>query len=129
MSNAAPKKKILIIDDEKEMVQVETLRLEAYGYEVSVAYDGESGLARARSERPDLIILDIVLPKIGGYELCRMLKQDAACQRIPIILVSALDQKYDTDLGKKVGADDFFTKPFEPRILVDKIKELLRKAV
>lgn len=121
------KKRILIIDDEKEMSQVETLRLEAYGYAVSAAYDGESGLAKARAEKPDLILLDIMLPKISGYELCRLLKQDAACRDIPIILVSAIDQKYDTDLGKKVGASDFFTKPFEPDVLLAKIKELTKK--
>lgn len=121
------KRKILIIDDEKEMAQVETMRLEAHGYEVIVAYDGESGLASARSARPDLVVLDIMLPKIGGYELCRMLKQDPLCRHIPIVLVSAVDQKYDTDLGKKVGADDFFTKPFEPAVLLAKIKELTKK--
>ncbi len=121
------KKKILIIDDEKEMAQVETMRLEAYGYEVLVAYDGQTGLDRVRAEKPDLIILDIMLPTIDGYELCRMLKQDPECRRIPIILVSAVDQKFDTDLGKKVGADDFFTKPFEPDVLLAKIKELTKK--
>ena len=121
------KKRVLIIDDEKEMAQVETLRLEAYGYEVSVAYDGQNGLERARADKPDLIILDIMLPKIGGYELCRLLKQDPGCRHIPIILVSAVDQKYDTDLGKKVGASDFFTKPFEPSVLLAKVKELTKK--
>jgi DNA-binding response OmpR family regulator len=120
------KKKILIIDDEKEMVQVETMRLHAYGYDVVAAYDGESGLRQARVARPHLIILDIMLPKIGGYELCRMLKQDADCRNIPIILVSAVDQKFDTDLGKKVGADDYFTKPFDPASLLAKIKELTK---
>ena len=122
------KKKILIIDDEKEMVQLETLRLEAYGYDVAVAYDGEVGLAMARSQEPDLVILDIMLPKISGYELCRLLKKDPVCGRIPIVLVSAIDHKLDTDLGKKVGADGFFTKPFDPALLLAKIKELMKKS-
>ena len=122
------KKKILIIDDEKEMVQLETMRLESHGYDVVVAYEGEAGLALARSEKPDLIIVDIMLPKIDGYEVCRRLKIDSQCRSIPIILVSAVDQKYDTDLGKKIGADDYFTKPFEPTILLAKIRELARKS-
>ena len=121
------KKKILIIDDEKEMAQVERLRLEAHGYQVIVAYEGESGLLLARSEKPDLVILDIMLPKADGYEICRRFKKDEACKNIPIVLVSAVDQKYDTNLGKKVGADDFFTKPFDPPSLIAKIKELTKK--
>jgi len=121
------KKKILIIDDEKEMVQLETMRLQAHGYDVVVAYEGESGLELARTEKPDLIILDIMLPKADGYEVCRRFKQDLQCRHIPIILVSAIDQKYDTNLGKKVGADDYFTKPFDPVSLLAKIKELTKK--
>ena len=120
------KKKILIVDDEKEMVEVETLRLQAHGYDVVVAYEGESGLKLARSEKPDLVILDIMLPKMDGYEVCRRFKQDADCRHIPIILVSAVDQKLDTQLGTKVGADDYFTKPFEPALLLAKIRELTK---
>ena len=121
------KKKILIVDDEKEMVQLETMRLESHGYEVVVAYEGETGLLLARTEKPDLIIVDIMLPMMDGYELCRRLKLDPQCRLMPIILVSAVDQKYDTYLGKKVGADDYFTKPFEPTALLAKIKELTQK--
>ena len=120
------KRKILIIDDEKEMAHVERLRLEAHGYDVLVAYDGEKGFEIAKMESPDLIILDIMLPKADGYEVCRRFKQDIGCKNIPIILVSAVDQKYDTNLGKKIGADDFFTKPFDPPSLLAKIKELTK---
>ena len=123
------KKKILIIDDEKEMVQLETMRLEAHGYDVVVSYEGETGLEKARTDKPDLIIVDIMLPKMDGYELCRRLKQDPQCRLIPIILVSAVDEKLDTHLGKKVGADDYFTKPFEPALLLAKIKELTKKSI
>ena len=123
------KKKILIIDDEKEMVQLETMRLVAHGYDVIVAYEGETGLALARTEKPDLILVDIMLPKMDGYELCRRLKQDLKCRLIPIILVSAVDEKLDTHLGKKVGADDYFTKPFDPTLLLDKIRELTKKSI
>jgi DNA-binding response OmpR family regulator len=121
------KKKVLIIDDEIEMAELETLRLKASGYDVKTATDGESGLRAAREWKPDLVILDIMLPRMDGYQVCAALKRDASCERIPIILVSAVDHKYDTDLGKKVGADFYFTKPFEPAVLLEKIRELLRK--
>ncbi len=108
------------------MVEMETTRLKASGYEVMAAYDAQSGLQRARQWMPDLIILDIMLPQMDGYQVCAILKKDAQCQRIPIILVSAMDQKYDKDLGKKVAADFYFMKPFEPSVLLAKIKELVR---
>ena len=121
------KKKILIVDDETEMVEVETMRLRASGYEVATACDGRSGFEKARQWAPDLVILDIMLPVMDGYQVCAALKKDPQCGKIPIVLVSAVDRKYDTDLGRKVGADFYFTKPFEPRVLLDKIRELLLK--
>ncbi len=122
------KKRILIVDDEKEMVEMEAMRLSASGYEVLVAYDGESGLEMAQCEKPDLILLDIMLPKMDGYLVCAKLKRDSRYGKIPIILVTAIDQNYDPDLGKKVGADFYVMKPFEPKLLLAKIKELIRKA-
>jgi DNA-binding response OmpR family regulator len=121
------KKKILIVDDEIEMAEMETMRLKASGYEVMVAHDGKSGLQKARQWQPDLVILDLMLPVMNGYEVCAALKKDEQCRKIPIILVSAVDHKYDTDLGKKVGAEAYFTKPFEPAILLNSIKALMRK--
>ena len=120
------KKKILIVDDEIEMVEMETVRLKASGYEVMAAHDGKSGLQKAREWLPDLVILDIMLPEMNGYEVCAALKADEKCRNIPIILVSAMDEKYDTNLGKKVNADSFFTKPFEPTALLASIKELVQ---
>ena len=120
------KKKILIVDDEIEMAEMETMRLKASGYEVEAAYDGQSGFQTARQWMPDLVILDIMLPLMDGYQVCAALKKDAQCLDIPIILVSAVDQKYDTNLGQKVGADFYFTKPFETAILLAKIKEIIR---
>ena len=119
------KKKILIVDDEIEMVEMETMRLKASGYEVMAAYDAQSGLRKAREWMPDLIILDIMLPQMDGYQVCYALKRDTKCQDIPIILVSAVDQKYDEGLGGKAGADFYIAKPFEPSILLAKIKELV----
>ena len=120
------KKKILIIDDEIEMVEMETMRLKASGYEVTAAFDAQSGLRKAREWMPDLILLDIMLPQMDGYQVCYALKRDTKCQGIPIILVSAVDQKYDVGLASQAGADFYITKPFEPAILLAKIKELVR---
>jgi len=119
------KKKILLIEDEKDMAYAVTLQLEAKGYEVISAFDGKDGLDKARMKKPDLIILDLMLPKIDGYKICRMLKFDSKYQHIPIILFTARAQELDKKIGKDVGADFYITKPFEPSALLDKIRELL----
>jgi len=121
------KKKILLIEDEKDMAYAVTLQLEAKGYEVIVAFDGKEGLDKARTKKPDLIILDLMLPKIDGYKVCRMLKFDSKYQNIPIILFTARAQDSDKKIGKDVGADFYITKPFEPSVLLDKIRELLKE--
>lgn len=120
------KPKILIVDDERDLVEMIKLRLEAAGYETSEAHDGQEGLAKAHKEKPDLIILDLMLPKIDGYKVCRMLKFDEKYKEIPIIMFSARAQDSDKQMGKEVGADAYVTKPFEPQVLLDKIKELLK---
>ncbi len=119
------KKKILLVEDEKDMVYAVTLQLEAKGYEVITASDGQDGLDKARTKKPDLIILDLMLPKIDGYKVCRMLKFDNKYQNIPIILFTARAQDSDKKIGRDVGADVYITKPFEPSVLLDKIRELL----
>jgi DNA-binding response OmpR family regulator len=120
-------KKILIVDDEVQLVEMVKLRLEANGYSVITACDGQEGLDKARIEKPDLIILDLMLPKIDGYKVCRMLKFDEKYKNIPIILFTARAQQEDEKLGKEVGADAYITKPFEPQVLLDKIKALISK--
>jgi len=118
-------KKILIVDDEQHVVDVVKMRLEVSGYEVIAAYDGQEGLRMARDEKPDLIILDVMLPKIDGYKICRMIKFDPKYKHTPIIMFTARAQESDMQLSKEVGADSYLTKPFEPKILMGKIKELL----
>ena len=120
-------KKILIVDDEVQLVEMVKLRLEANGYSVITACDGQEGLDKARIEKPDLIILDLMLPKIDGYKVCTMLKFDEKYKNIPIILFTARAQQEDEKLGKEVGADAYITKPFEPQVLLDKIKALISK--
>ena len=122
-----PKKKILVVDDETDLVEMITLRLEASDFTVIKAYDGQAGLDLARTEKPDLIILDLMLPKIDGYKVCRMLKFDEKYKNIPIIIFTARAQESDVKLGEEVGADAYITKPFDSKDLLDKISALLKK--
>ena len=119
------KKRILIIDDEKEMVVLLQMRLEAADYEILVSNDGQEGLDKARAEKPDLILLDIMIPKMNGYQVCRELKIDNGTKRIPVVMLTAKAQESDKFWGKEVGADDYVTKPFEASELLEKIRELL----
>ncbi len=121
------KKRILLVDDEKDLVEMVKMRLEASGYEIIPAYDGQEALEKARSEKPDLIILDIMLPKMDGYKVCRMLKFDEKYKKIPIIMFTARAQESDKETGEEVGADGYIIKPFEPEILLSKIQEFLGK--
>ena len=118
-------KKILLVDDEIDFVEVLRVRLEDNNYEVLVAYDGEEGLERAERDGPDLIILDIMLPKISGFDVCLKLKINKNFKNIPIIMLSAKFQPNDIKFGVAMGADAYITKPFEPQVLIDKVHELL----
>ena len=119
------KPRVLVVDDESQIVNIIQFTLEHNDFEVLVALDGQEGLQIAREEKPDLIILDLMLPKIDGYKVCRLLKFDKKYRHIPIILLSARSESEDRALGRQVGADDFLGKPFEGEELVAKINELL----
>jgi len=121
-------KKILVVDDEAVILTVIQSRLEANGYEVITASDGQQGLSKARSEKPDLIILDLMLPKLDGARLCRLLKFDDNYKHIPILVLTARVRKESFQKGLDAGADAFVTKPFVPETLLDNIKQLLNKA-
>lgn len=121
-------KKILLVDDEPQLVEMVKMRLEANNYEVILASDGEEALEKARGEKPDLIILDIMLPKLDGYKVCRMLKFDDKYSSIPVIMFTARSQESEKSMGEEVGADAYIIKPFEPQMLLGKIKELLRES-
>ncbi|MFA5089036.1 MAG: response regulator [Candidatus Omnitrophota bacterium] len=120
------KKRILLVEDEKDMVYAVKMQLEINGFEVLTAGDGQEALEKARHDRPDLMILDIMLPKINGNKVCRMLKFDEKYKKIPIIMLTARVQESDKKMGYEVGADAYITKPFEPQVLLEKIKELLK---
>lgn len=120
------KKKILIVDDEKDLVETVVFQLQEAGYEVVSAYDGQEGLSKAQKEKPDLIVLDLMLPKMDGYKVCGLLKADTRYNKIPVIMFTAKAQESDKKLGQEVGAEAYITKPFEQEILLGKIKELLK---
>ena len=120
--------KILIVEDEKDLRELLKLKLTTkYDYDVIMAGDGLEGLNKAKKEHPDLILLDLNLPKLDGYQVCRMLKFDKATSGIPIIMLTALSQREDREWGKKVNADAYITKPFDADHLVEKIKSLIGK--
>jgi len=120
------KKKILLVDDEADLVETMIYQLEAAGYQVITACDGAEGLEKAKAEKPDLMILDLMLPKMDGYKVCGLLKKDSRYSRIPIILFTARAQESDMRLGEEVGADAYITKPFESKMLLSKIESLLK---
>ena len=119
------KGKILVVDDEVYIVHILDFSLGMEGYEVVTALDGEDALAKATEHRPDLIVLDIMMPKMDGYEACKRLKADPATRTIPVILLSAKGRNVDQKTGFEVGADDYITKPFSPRKLVERINQIL----
>jgi len=119
-------KRILLVEDEVSLSELMKIRLEANGYEVISAFDGQEALDLAKKEKPDLIILDLMLPKIDGYKVCRLLKFDSKYEKIPIIMFTARAQDSDRKLGEEVGADAYIIKPFEPEILLSKIQEFLK---
>jgi len=119
------KKRILIVDDEEDLRKMLKFRLVSVGYDVVEGLDGQDGLDKARSTNPDLIVLDLMLPKIDGFRVCRMLKFDEKYKHIPIIMFTARAQKQDVETSKEMGADAYINKPFEPEVLVGKVKELL----
>ena len=119
------KKRILIIDDEPDFVRVVQLRLEAAGYEVLGAFDGMQGVSFAHKEKPDAIILDIMMPAMHGHRVCETLKKSSKTWTIPIIYLTAKGSKEDEDLAYKLGAEHFLTKPYDPQALLAIIKKAL----
>jgi DNA-binding response OmpR family regulator len=120
-------KKILVVDDEVDLVETVRFPLEMEGFDVLVSYNGEDALNQARKEKPDLIILDLMLPKLDGYKVCRLLKFDERYKHIPILMLTAKTQEKDKTLGMETGANEYITKPFEMDYLMEKVKAYLNK--
>src|SRR5258708_9314025 len=126
--DAVSSKRLLIVEDEKDVVDLLSLNLrKAGGFVISTATDGAAGLAKARAEKPDFIILDLMLPKMPGLEVCKVLKTDPATRHIPIMMLTAKAEEIDRIVGLEFGADDYVTKPFSPREVILRIEAILRR--
>ena len=119
-------KKILVIDDERDLVDILRVRLAANGFEVVCAYDGISGLELAKSALPDLIILDIMMPHLNGFAVCSLLKGNEQYRHIPVVMLTARDERNDQFFDEEVKPDAFLNKPFETDALLKKVTELLK---
>jgi two-component system response regulator VicR len=120
------KRRILIVDDEQNIVDILKFNLQKEGFETLEAYDGQQGLALAESEKPDLILLDLMLPEMDGFTVCRRIRQNS---QVPILMLTAREEEVDKVLGLELGADDYITKPFSPRELMARVKANLRRTV
>ncbi|OGS45302.1 MAG: hypothetical protein A2539_08770 [Elusimicrobia bacterium RIFOXYD2_FULL_34_15] len=120
-------KKILIIEDEKKINQLLAINFTGEGFRVDTAMNGEQGLEKIEKFKPDIVILDVRLPLIDGWEVCKRIKENPKHKDIPIVMLTALAQKSDMEKAKLVGADDFVGKPFEINMVTEKVKELLKK--
>ena len=117
--------RILVVDDEPHIVQILRFTLEKAGYHVYTAENGQVALERIEELEPNLVILDIMMPKLDGYETCRMIKKDPATKNIPVILLTAKGREVDQKLGREVGASDYMTKPFSPSKLIERVQAIL----
>jgi phosphate regulon transcriptional regulator PhoB len=120
--------RVLIIEDDKDIVELVRYNLEKEGFQVSAAEDGVTGLARVKRSPPDLLVLDLMLPRLPGLEICKELRRDMGLPRLPILMLTARGEEADRVVGLEMGADDYVTKPFSPRELVARVKALLRRS-
>ena len=119
------KKTVLIVEDEKNIVDILRFNLQREGYETLEAYDGETGLELARTRRPDILLLDVMLPRMNGFDVCRALRQDG--DNVPVLILTAREEEADKVLGLEIGADDYITKPFSMRELMARVKANIRR--
>jgi two-component system phosphate regulon response regulator PhoB len=119
--------RVLVIEDEEDILELVTYNLEKEGFSVTGVLSGEEGLSKALSDLPELVVLDLMLPGMDGLDVCRRLKQDSKTRSIPVVMISAKGEEADIVSGLELGADDYVTKPFSPKILVARIKAVLRR--
>jgi DNA-binding response OmpR family regulator len=122
-----PKQTILVVDDEKDIQKLIQYNLEKEGYTVFLAGTGEAGLELAKARRPDLVILDLMLPGIDGLEVCRLIRSDKLTQSVPILMLTAKNSEIDQVVGLEMGAADYIGKPFSPKVLLARVKNIFRK--
>ncbi len=124
-ADASPGRKILLVEDEPNVIELMTIFLTRKGYEIHNVIEGTEVFDKVREIRPDLIILDIMLPKLNGFEVCSRLKSDPSLKNIPVMILSALVQKSEIEMGVRMGADMYMTKPFHNAELISNIEKLL----
>lgn len=122
------KKRILVVEDEESLLKLESILLSTKGYAVTGVLDGRAALEEVESNPPDLVLLDIMLPLVDGFEVCRRIKENEATRHIPVVMLTAKKSKEDMERGVKVLADAYVTKPFKSAMVVDVIEGLLKKA-
>ncbi|HQU43851.1 MAG: DNA-binding response regulator [Deltaproteobacteria bacterium 21-66-5] len=122
-----PKERILVVDDEEDLLELIRYNLSKEGYRVNCVVTGEDAMREARTNPPDLIVLDLLLPSIDGLEVCKLLKNDTRTKHVPIVMLTAKGEEADMVTGLELGADDYITKPFSPRVLIARIKAVLRR--
>jgi DNA-binding response OmpR family regulator len=128
MTQERPKARVLVVDDEPDLIRILEFGLKAAGYHVETASDGQEGLKKARELKPDIILLDLMLPKLDGYKVCRLLKFDERYKHIPIMILSARTQEGDQNLAHEMGANRFLTKPYEFAEILQHITALLKQS-
>jgi two-component system phosphate regulon response regulator PhoB len=121
------RERILVVDDEEDLLELVNYNLSREGFRVECVATGEAALAAARKNLPDLIVLDLLLPSVDGLEICRRLKADEKTKHIPIIMLTAKSEESDMVTGLELGADDYMTKPFSPRVLLARVRAILRR--
>jgi DNA-binding response OmpR family regulator len=126
-SDLVSKKKILVVEDEESLLKLESILLTSKGYEVRGVSNGQAALEAIAEELPDLILLDIMLPEMDGFEVCRRLKSDPATKELPVIMLTAKKSREDMARGEKVGADWYITKPFKSAMVIETIQRFLRQ--
>jgi DNA-binding response OmpR family regulator len=120
-------KRVLIVEDDRDIVELVRYNLEKEGFQVLAAGDGTAGLAQLRKSPPDLLVLDLMLPKLSGLEICKEIRRNPSLNRLPILMLTARGEEADRVVGLELGADDYVTKPFSPRELVARVRALLRR--
>ncbi len=121
------KKKILVVEDDRDISELITYNLEREGYEIACLYDGGQAVEFINKRKPDLVILDLMLPEVDGIEICRSVKSDPNTKHVPIIMLTAKSEEADVVIGLQMGADDYIPKPFSPKVLVARIKAITRR--
>lgn len=124
-----PSEHILVVDDEEDILELVSYNLSKAGYRVSKAATGEDAIKAARAKTPDLILLDLMLPGVDGFEVCNTLKRDPRTVNIPVIMLTARSEEPDVVAGLELGADDYITKPFSPRVMLARIRAVLRRRI